>query len=297
MGSVRPAVFPVIIYVSLGIKATLFWFHMSKCKGKRLRTGGDQLSEDSAQITTSRAATDDADLVQASKAGDSAAFEELVARYDRRLFRIAYHILHNPDDAQDVVQGALMKVFQNLSQFRADSKFSTWLYRIVVNQSLMELRKQRRKPATAIELSIEGDEEGQLPIDLSDWRPNPEEQYKESELRELLNRLLMDLRPALRVVFVMHDIEGQSLQETAEALALSVTAAKTRSLRARLCLREQLTAHFRKEAAPKVVYKVAGRPLPNRDSISDAPFLTLIEGNAESQAVAQTARGAAGGAH
>jgi RNA polymerase sigma-70 factor, ECF subfamily len=270
---------------------------MSKCKGKRLRTGGDQLSEDSAQITTSRPATDDADLVQASKAGDSAAFEELVARYDRKLFRIAYHILHNPDDAQDVVQDTFIKVFQNLGQFRADSKFSTWLYRIVVNQSLMELRKQRRKPSTTIELFNQCDEEDQVPIDFSDWRPNPEEQYKESELRELLNRLLMDLRPALRVVFVMHDIEGQSLQETAQALALSVTAAKTRSLRARLYLREQLTAHFRKEAAPKVVYKVAGRPLPNRDSISDAPFLTLIKGNAEPQAVAQAARCAAGGAH
>jgi RNA polymerase sigma-70 factor, ECF subfamily len=254
------------------------------------------LDRDSAQII-SRGATDDADLVQASKAGDSAAFEELVGRDDRRLFRIAYHILHNPDDAQDVVQDTFMKVFQNLGQFRADSKFSTWLYRIVVNQSLMELRKQRRKSPTAIELSIEGDEEGQLPIDLSDWRPNPEEQYKESELRELLNRLLMELQPALRVVFVMHNIEGQSLQETAEGLALSVAAAKTQSLRARLYLREQLTAHFRKEAASKVVYNVANRPVPNRDFISDAPFLTLIEGNAESPGVAQTARGAAGGAH
>ncbi len=255
------------------------------------------MSRDSAQIIVSRAATEDADLVQASKAGDSAAFEELVARYDRKLFRIAYHILHNPDDAQDVVQDAFIKVFQNLGQFRADSKFSTWLYRIVVNQSLMELRKQRRKPATAIELSIEGDEEDQLPIGVSDWRPNPEEQYKESELRDLLTTLLMKLRPALRVVFVMHDIEGQSLQETAEALALSLAAVKTRSLRARLYLREQLTVHFRKEVASKVVYNIAGRPLPNRDSISDAPFPSLIEGNGESQAVAQTARCAAGGAH
>ena len=255
------------------------------------------MSRDSAQIIISRAATEDADLVQASKAGDSAAFEELVARYDRKLFRIAYHILHNRDDAQDVVQDALIKVFQNLGQFRADSKFSTWLYRIVVNQSLMELRKQRKKPSTVIELSIDRDGEGQLPIDVSDWRPNPEEQYKESELRDLLTTLLMELRPALRVVFVVHDIEGQSLQETAEALALSLAAVKTRSLRARLHLREQLTAHFRKEAASKAVDKVAGRPLPNRNSIPDAPLPTLIEGNAESQAVAQTVRCAAGGAH
>ena len=256
------------------------------------------MSLDSAQIIVSSTAAEDADLVLASKAGDSAAFEVLVARYDRKLFRIAYQILHDPDDAQDVVQDAFIKVFQNLGQFRADSKFSTWLYRIVVNQSLMELRKQRRKPvSTAIELSIDGDEEGQLPIDFSDWRPNPEEQYKESELRDLLTRLLMDLRPAQRVVFVMHDIEGQSFQETAEALALSVAAVKTRSLRARLYLREQLTAHFRKEAGSKAVDKVVGRPLPNRNSSSDSPLPTLIEGDAESQAVAQTVRCAAGGAH
>jgi len=118
------------------------------------------LSRDSAQIIISRTAPEDSDLVQASKAGDSAAFEELVARYDRKLFRTACHILHNPYDAQDVVQDTFIKVFQNLGQFRADSKFSTWLYRIVVNQSLMELRQQRRKPATTIELSNEGDEEG-----------------------------------------------------------------------------------------------------------------------------------------
>jgi RNA polymerase sigma-70 factor (ECF subfamily) len=206
------------------------------------------LSQDSGRVIISRAATEDTDLVLASRAGNTAAFEELVSRYGRRLFRIAYHILHNQDDAQDVVQDAFIKVFQNLGQFRADSKFSTWLYRIVVNQSLMELRKQRRKLAsTAIELSIDGDEEGQLPIDFSDWRPNPEEQYKESELRDLLTRLLRDLRPALRVVFIMRDIEGQTLQEVAAALELTVSAVKTRSLRARLYLREQLTIHFKRD--------------------------------------------------
>jgi RNA polymerase sigma-70 factor, ECF subfamily len=211
------------------------------------------VSRDSAQIVVSSTASEDEDLVLASKAGDTTAFEELVARYDRKLFRIACQILHNPDDAQDVVQDTFIKVFQNLGQFRADSKFSTWLYRIVVNQSLMELRKQRRKPSTTIDLFNECDEENQLPIDFSAWRPNPEEQYKQSELRDLLNRQLRNLRPALRVVFVMHDIEGQSLQQTAEALALSLAAVKTRSLRARLYLRERLTAHFKKEAASKPV--------------------------------------------
>jgi len=190
-------------------------------------------------------ADQDAPLVKASQAGDGSAFELLVSRYDRKLFRIAYNIVHNTEDAQDIVQDTFIKVFQNMGRFQAQSKFSTWLYRIVVNQSLMEMRTNRRKPVP-VELSLNSDEEdGQLPIDLSDWRPNPEEQYTESELRELLTRLLQELRPALRVVFIMHDIEGQPLQEVADALDLTLSAVKTRSLRARLYLREQLTIHFK----------------------------------------------------
>lgn len=116
----------------------------------------------------------------------------------------------------------------------------------------MELRKQRRNPLAAVESFAENDEEeGKLPIDFSDWRPNPEEEYKASELRDLLTRFLMELRPALRVVFVMHDIEGQPLQETAEVLGLTLSAAKTRSLRARLSLRERLNTHFKRDSDRK----------------------------------------------
>src|SRR5271155_3476332 len=89
-------------------------------------------------------ASDDLDLVHASKNGDIAAFERLVVRYDRKLLRIAERVTHNREDAQDAVQEALLKAFQNLSQFREESQFSTWLIRITVNQSLMKLRKQRR---------------------------------------------------------------------------------------------------------------------------------------------------------
>lgn len=195
---------------------------------------------------------EDAALVKASQAGDGAAFEQLVSRYDRKLFRIAQHIVHNADDAQDVVQECFIKVFQNIRRFQAQSKFSTWLYRIVVNQSLMAVRKHKTKPAL-VDLLIESDEEeNQPPMDFSDWRPNPEEQCTESELRELLTRLLQELRPALRVVFIMHDIEGQPLQEVADALHLSLSAVKTRSLRARLHLREQLTIHFKKDIEQRV---------------------------------------------
>lgn len=191
---------------------------------------------------------EDLDLVLASKAGDVAAFEKLVARYHRKLLRIAQHITHNLEDAQDVVQETFLKVFQNLDAFRGDSTFSTWLFRIAVNQSLMGLRKQRTKQRAGAELPLNADEEGNLPVDFSDWRPNPEELYKTSELRELLTEALQELSPALRVVFVLHDVEGHSLRETAEAVGVTLPAVKTRSLRARLQPRERLTAHFKRDA-------------------------------------------------
>lgn len=205
------------------------------------------MSKDELTTPVTTVFDEDAQLVKASKAGDVTAFEQLVARYDRRLFRIAYNIVHNVDDANDMVQESFIKVFRNLEQFQSQSKFSTWLYRIVVNQCLMEIRRQGRKSAP-VDLPVEFSEgDDQLPIDLSDWRPNPEEQCKESELRDLLTRLLHELRPALRVVFILHDIEGQPMQEVADALELTVAAVKTRSLRARLYLRERLTIYFKKD--------------------------------------------------
>ena len=119
---------------------------------------------------------EDAELVRASKAGDVAAFEQLVSRHDRRLSRIPYNILHNVDDANDMVQESFIKVFRNLGQFQSQSKFSTWLHRIVVNQCLMEVRRRGRKSAP-MDLCLElSEDDGELPIDFSDWRPNPEEQ-------------------------------------------------------------------------------------------------------------------------
>ena len=228
----------------------------------------------------------------ASKAGDIAAFEELVTRYDRKLLRIAQNITHNFDDAQEVVQETFLKAFQKLGDFRGDSKFSTWIFRIVVNQSLMGLRKQRTKQRAGTEFSINAEEEGKLPIDLSDWRPNPEELYKTSELRDLLASALQELRPGLRVVFVLHDIEGHSLQETAEALSLSLAAVKTRSLRARLQLRERLSTHFRKEGK-EVSWKAhdkaenGHRTAGHRPSIPYAPLPHRVDGRAASQAFTQ----------
>src|SRR5258707_5835404 len=109
------------------------------------------MTADSAQLAVTTVASDDLDLVHASKNGDVAAFEQLVKRYDRKLFRIAQHITHNREDAQDVVQEAFLKVFRKLSQFRENSQFSTWLTRITVNESLMKLRKQHSSREVSID--------------------------------------------------------------------------------------------------------------------------------------------------
>ena len=200
------------------------------------------------------AASDDATLVRASKTGDVAAFEELVKRYDSKLLRIAQHVTHNREDAQDAVQEAFLKAFQKLGQFQENSKFSTWLIRITINQSLMKLRKQHRKREVSIDQDFQT-EESTLFLEIADWAPNPEQRYSASELKEILTKTLQELQPGLRVVFVLRDIEGLSLGQTAEALDLTVSAVKARSWRARLQLREGLSKYFRKTGDLTVLRK------------------------------------------
>src|ERR1700760_3960393 len=184
-------------------------------------------------------------LVQAAKKGDLEAFSDLVKRYDRNVFRIAQHITHNEEDAQDVVQDAFLKAYQNLEQFQGNSKFYTWLVRIAVNEALMRLRKRRSGRMVSIDEDVET-EEGSMPRDLAAGRPDPEMMYGQSELAEILRKTIQGLPPGFRVVFVLRDVEGLSTEETAETLGLSVPAVKSRLLRARLQLRERLSRYFRK---------------------------------------------------
>lgn len=206
---------------------------------------------------------DDLDLVHATQNGDVSAFEQLVGRYDRKLLRIAQHVTHNREDAQDAVQEAFLKAFQHLSYFREDSQFSTWLIRITLNQALMKLRKQR----TTKEVSLDEDfqTEGEiLPREVTDWAPNPEDLYGASELRDILIKAMGELRPMLRTVFVLRDIEGLSIDQTAEVLGLSNSAVKARLWRARLQLRERLNRHFSKHNAPARVEVGSKQRLPAR---------------------------------
>jgi RNA polymerase sigma-70 factor (ECF subfamily) len=189
--------------------------------------------------------SNDLDLVHASKNGDVNAFEQLVKRYDRKLFRIAQSVTHNREDSQDAVQEAFLKAYQHLAAFREDSQFSTWLFRITVNQSLMKLRKQRATKEASRDEDFQADGDV-LPKEVADWAPNPEQLYWASELRDILIKCLKELNPILRTVFVLRDIEGLTIDQTAEALSVSETAVKARLWRARLQLRNGLTKYFSK---------------------------------------------------
>jgi RNA polymerase sigma-70 factor (ECF subfamily) len=200
-----------------------------------------------AQFEIGEVASDDLDLVHASKDGDVTAFEQLVERYDRKLLRIAEHVTHNREDSQDAVQEAFLKAFQHLADFREDSQFSTWLIRITVNQALMKLRKRRITKEVSLDEDVHPDE-NMLPREVADWAPTPEKLYEASELRDILVKTLEELRPALRTVFVLRDIEGLSINQTAGVLDLSPAAVKARLWRARLQLRDLLSEYFRKPA-------------------------------------------------
>jgi RNA polymerase sigma-70 factor, ECF subfamily len=201
------------------------------------------MSADSTEFAGTAVASNDLDLVHAVQNGDVSAFEQLVGRYDRKLLRIAHHVTHNQEDSQDAVQESFIKALQHLSEFREHSQFSTWLFRITVNQALMELRKRRPAREVSLDQAFQEDEDI-LPREVADGSLNPEELCRTSELRDILIKALQALRPILRMVFVLRDVEELSIDQTAEVLGLSHSAVKTRLWRARLQLRELLSDHF-----------------------------------------------------
>jgi RNA polymerase sigma-70 factor (ECF subfamily) len=187
----------------------------------------------------------DVALVERVRGGDVSAYDTLVRKYERQIFRISLHITQNREDAEDVMQDAFLKAYQKLDQFQGNSKFYTWLVRIAVNESLMRLRKRRTGKMVSIDEDMET-EEGSVPRDLADWAPDPEQNYNQAELAEILRKTIQGLPQGFRVVFALRDVEGLSTEETAETLGLSVPAVKSRLLRARLQLRERLSRYFHK---------------------------------------------------
>jgi RNA polymerase sigma-70 factor, ECF subfamily len=187
---------------------------------------------------------DEPALVAAAQAGDLNAFDTLVGRYERKIFRLAQNITQNREDAEDVMQEAFLKAFEHLDEFQGNSRFYTWLVRIAVNQALMKLRKRRPNQVSLDEQLDTGEE--LIPREVEDWGPSPMERFEQTELAGILSTVIGELDPSFRIVFQLRDIEGLSTEETAEALGLSVPAVKSRLLRARLKLRTKLSRVFRR---------------------------------------------------
>jgi RNA polymerase sigma-70 factor, ECF subfamily len=196
-----------------------------------------------ATAKPSAPADNELELVTAARKGDVSAFETLVNRYERKIFRLGMNITGSREDAEDVMQEAFLKAYEHLPEFQGNSRFYTWLVRIAVNQALMKLRK-RRPNETSLDAEVETGEDSYF-RDVEDWGPSPEERYRQAELQGILSGVIAELDPSFRIVFQLRDIEELSTEETAEILKLSVPAVKSRLLRARLKLRQRLNRYFR----------------------------------------------------
>lgn len=186
----------------------------------------------------------DAELVLQAKAGDLAAFEQLVSRHERKIYTLALRILQNPHDAEDVTQQAFLSALENLAGFRGDASFATWLNRIATFAALKVIRKRQGLDTVSLEAATEPAEDSETiphPEFIADWKQSPEQLVRRNETRRLLDEALAQLDEKHRLVFLLRDVEGLSVKDTAETLALSEANVKVRLLRARLQLRELLT--------------------------------------------------------
>jgi len=183
----------------------------------------------------------DETLVDTAQAGNDQAFAELIERHYNSCLKLALSILRDKSDAEDEVQNACWKAFEHLAQFNREAKFSTWLTRIVVNQCLMRLRQAKRAKLFYIDDTQVGDEV--VTLELPDESPTPEQTLGKKEVAGVVQAEIDRIPPLLRNVFVLRDVQQLPMEEVADQLGISVAAAKSRLLRARLELRTRLSKH------------------------------------------------------
>ena len=203
--------------------------------------------------------TREQELIAQVQRGHPELFYELVRPYERRVFAAALAILRNEADAEDAAQEAMLKALANIQQFRSESRFSTWLIQITVNEALMRRRRERTRMTEAID--DHRDEEGEyVPREFADWREIPSEALERKEVRQRLAEALASLDRRYREVFVLRDMEQLNIQETAEALGISVASVKTRLLRARLMLRDLLAGGWEKGWFSRLPFEKGTKP-------------------------------------
>lgn len=184
----------------------------------------------------------DSVLVERARKGDSRAFEELVRRYEHKVYSITYRMLGKEEDANEAMQDAFLRAYRFLRKFEGKSSFYTWLYRIATNVSLTRLRKRKSPPTVSLDEPI--GEDGSGPREIADDRAMPETDFRRKKLREAIKQAIDSLPADYKAVLILRDLEGLPNDEVGEALNLSVPAVKSRLHRGRLILREKLSRYM-----------------------------------------------------
>ncbi len=183
-------------------------------------------------------------LIGQALEGDREALDKLLASYRLRLYRQALRIVGNPEDAEDALQDGFLNAVRHLNQFEGRAKFSTWLTRVVINAAAMVRRSKRTHREASLEDWLSNDE-GQAPLEIADLQPDPEQVCSSSEIRAQLNEQFNLLSPGLRSAFQLRHIDGLSSLEAGQSLGISVSAVKSRVVRARRQLAESLNHAYR----------------------------------------------------
>ncbi len=185
-------------------------------------------------------AQDDLVLIERTKQGDRAAFDDLIYKYERRAYQYAYRLTSNSEEASDVVSDAFVRVYNALQNFKGQSAFTTWLFRIITNCYLDARKKERSRPTVSLDNAMQSSE-GDFERQVEDDGPGPSEELEKSERERLVQAALFKIPEYQRAMLVMYHVENLSYEEIAEALDLPIGTVKSRLNRARLSLREQLT--------------------------------------------------------
>lgn len=202
-------------------------------------------------VTTGTTATrNESELIARILAGEKDLFHDLIRPYERMLYLTAFSIVKNETDAEECAQDAVVNAYRNLARFRGDSKFSTWLVTIVVNEARQKLRKAKRAKEESLDQPVEGEEKEYTPVPLTDWREIPIEALERKELRATLRKAVSDLPDIYRQVFTLRDLEEMNIAETAAALGVNENIVKVRLHRARMMLQKVLAPYLKTAVAP-----------------------------------------------
>jgi len=198
-----------------------------------------------------RSSADDRALVLAARGGDAGAFEEVLNRHQERVLRVIYSILKDPMDTEEVAQDVFLTVFAKIDTFRGEASFTTWIHRIAVNAALMARRRERPGVTVSLEETMPAFyENGHIAVDVADWSDQANDPALRAEASAVIQQAVDALDDKYRTVFLLRDVEGFSLEETATILELGVPAVKSRLHRARLYLRRALAEYFERRAEP-----------------------------------------------